>query len=281
MKTKTIIVTGGNAGIGKAIAVALASQKHHVVIISRNPEKGRKALNEIKHESGNKRVKLIIGDLGSVASVKTIAEKIIHQFPDASVLINNAGIWPQKLVVNPDGLEMAFMVNRLAPLILSIMLYQQLKKNKPSRIVNVNAGLYVFGKVDIEKTPYGRDFGNLSTYMNTKLCNIYFAQKFSQIIEHSGVTINAVHPGVIRTNLGDSSGIFGSLLRLMKRTLKEPEYGAQAPVWLATSSDVEKVNGKYFDRFTQKPYAKNAMDASLRESIWDLSLRLASLKFKY
>ncbi|MGB4270095.1 MAG: SDR family NAD(P)-dependent oxidoreductase [Spirochaetota bacterium] len=280
MKSKTIVVTGGNAGIGKAIAVLLAGQKHQVVIISRNPDKGRKALDEIKHVSGNNRVKLIVGDLGSINSVKTIAEKIIHQFPDVSVLINNAGIWPQKLLINTDGLEMAFMVNHMAPLILSLMLYKLLKKNKPSRIVNVNAGLYVFGRVDIEKTPYGKDFGRFSTYMNTKLCNIYFTQKFSQIIENSGVTINAVHPGVIRTNLGDSTGVMGSFLRLLKRTLDEPEYGAQAPVWLATSTDVENINGKYFDRFTQKAYAKNAMDTSLREKLWDLSLQLASLKFK-
>ncbi|MEJ5362000.1 MAG: SDR family NAD(P)-dependent oxidoreductase [Spirochaetota bacterium] len=280
MKSKTIVVTGGNAGIGKAIAVLLAGQKHQVVIISRNPDKGRKALDEIKHVSGNNRVKLIVGDLGSINSVKTIAEKIIHQFPDVSVLINNAGIWPQKLEINPDGLEMAFMVNHMAPLILSIMLFKQLKKNKPSRIVNVNAGLYVFGRVDVEKTPYGEDFGRFSTYMNTKLCNIYFTQKFSQLIENSGVTINAVHPGVIRTNLGDSSGVWGSLLRLFKRTFAEPEYGAQAPVWLATSTEVENINGKYFERFIQKPYAKNAMETSVREKLWDFSLQLASLKFK-
>ncbi|MEW6527282.1 MAG: SDR family NAD(P)-dependent oxidoreductase [Spirochaetota bacterium] len=280
MKSKTIIVTGGNTGIGKAIAVSLAGQKHQVIVISRNPEKGKKALDEIKQVSGNNKVKLLVGDLGSIPSVKTIAEKIIHQFPDVSVLINNAGIWPQKLEINSDGLEMAFMVNHMAPLILSIMLYKQLKKNKPSRIVNVNAGLYVFGRVDVEKTPYGKDFGSFSTYMNTKLCNIYFTQKFSQIIENSGVTINAVHPGVIRTNLGDSSGVWGSLLRLFKRTFAEPEYGAQAPVWLATSTEVENINGKYFERFTQKTYAKNAMEISVREKLWDLSLQLASLKFK-
>lgn len=280
MKSNTIVVTGGNAGIGRAIATELVRQRYHVVIVSRNAAKGKEACDTIKKVTGNPRVDLIEGDLGSIQSVKSIAQKILKNFPDVSVLINNAGIWPQKLEINSDGLEMAFMVNHMAPLILSIMLYKQLKKNRPSRIVNVNAGLYVFGNVDIEKTPYGKDFGKLSTYMNTKLCNIYFTQKFSHIIENSGVTINAVHPGVIRTNLGDSSGIMGLLLRILKRAWAEPEYGAQAPVWLAVSPDVENINGKFFDRFTQKPYAKNALDTSLREKLWDLSLQLASLTFK-
>lgn len=279
MKSRTIVVTGGNAGIGRAIATELAKQKHHVVIVSRNPAKGKEACDTIKKVTGNPRVDLIVGDLGSIQSVKSIAQKIMKNYSDVSVLINNAGIWPTKLEINPDGLEMAFMVNHMAPLILSIMLYKQLKKNKPSRIVNVNAGLYIFGNVDIEKTPYGKDFGKIFTYMNTKLCNIYFTQKFSHIIENTGVTVNAMHPGVIRTNLGDSSGIMGSFLRMVKRTLAEPEYGAQAPVWLAVSPDVENINGKFFDRFTQKPYAKNAVDTSLRDRLWNLSLQLASLKF--
>ncbi|MCX8124211.1 MAG: SDR family NAD(P)-dependent oxidoreductase [Spirochaetes bacterium] len=280
MKSRTIVVTGGNAGIGKAIATELAKQNHHVIIISRNPVKGQKACDEIKNATGNLHVDVIVGDLGSIQSVKNIAQNIINKFPDVSVLINNAGIWPTKLEINPDGLEMAFMVNHMAPLILSTLLYPQLKNNTPARIVNVNAGLYIFGTVDLERTPYGKDFGRFSTYMNTKLCNIYFTQKFAQIIEHSGVTINAVHPGVIRTNLGDSSGITGLLLRLLKLALAKPEYGAQAPVWLAVSPDIENINGKFFDRFTQKPYAKNAVDTSVRDKLWNLSLQLASLKFK-
>ncbi len=278
MTTKSIVVTGGNGGIGKAIALELAKQKHHVIIVSRNPDKGRAALEEIKSASGNTAVDLVTGDLGAIRSVKDTANTIIKKFPRVSILINNAGIWPTKLEINPDGLEMAFVVNHMAPLILSTMLLGQLKKNRPARIVNVNAGLYVKGKVDIEKTPYGEDFGKFATYMNTKLCNIYFTQKFSEIISGSGVTINALHPGVIRTNLGDSPGLLGAFMRLVKRSFDTPEAGAKPPVWLATSPEVEGINGRYFELCGQKPYAPNAMDPALRDRLWDVSMRLASLQ---
>lgn len=274
---KSIVVTGGNAGIGKAIAVELAKLKHHVIIVSRNPDKGRAALEEIRNVSGSSMVHLVTGDLGSIRSTKDLAGQMLKKFPGVSILINNAGIWPTKLEINPDGLEMAFMVNHMAPFILSNMLWGQLKKNKPARIVNVNAGLYVKGKVDLEKTPYGKDFGKFATYMNTKLCNIYFTQKFSEIIQGSGVTINALHPGVIRTSLGESPGLLGSILKFLKKSMDDPETGARPPVWLATSPDVEQINGKFFWLTTQKPYAKNAQDPVLRDKLWDLSMRIASL----
>ncbi|HOD14938.1 MAG TPA: SDR family oxidoreductase [Spirochaetota bacterium] len=277
MAVKSIVVTGGNAGIGKAIALDLAKRKHHVIIVSRNPEKGRAALEEIRGASGNPAVDLVTGDLGAIRSVKEVAETIRKKFPGVSVLINNAGIWPTRLEINPDGLEMAFMVNHMAPLILSTLLLGQLKKNAPARIVNVNAGLYVKGKVDIEKTPYGEDFGKLATYMNTKLCNIYFTQKFSEIINGSGVTVNALHPGVIQTALGDSPGLLGAFMRLVKRSFDTPESGAKPPVWLATSPEVEGINGRYFELCEQKPYAPNAMDPALRDNLWELSMKLASL----
>lgn len=277
MKERTFIITGGNTGVGKAIAINLAKQKHHVAIVSRNPEKGGAALREIKSLSDNQKVDLIIGDLSSVQSCKDLARNILKNYPDLSVLINNAGVWPAKLEINPNGLETAFMVNHMAPFILCNMLLDRLKENAPSRIVNVNAGLYVFGRLDIEKTPYGKDFGRLSTYMNTKLCNIYFTQRFSEMIRDSGVTICAVHPGVLRTNLGDSPGLLGRILKLMKRPMAPPEEGAKAPVWLATCPEPEKTCGKYYELCVEKPYARNARNPELRDRLWDLSARLASM----
>ncbi len=277
MNGKSIVITGGNTGIGKAIAIELSKQKFHVIIVSRNLEKGKSALEEIKNISNNSMVDLITGDLSNIQSTKDLANNILQDYPGISVLINNAGIWPTKLEINKDGLEIAFMVNHLAPLILSNMLFDQLKKNKPARIVNVNAGLYIRGKIDIEKTPYGKDFGMLSTYMNTKLCNIFFTQKFSELIQNSGVTVNAIHPGVIRTNLGISDGFLGGIIKILKKNLDLPETGAKPPVWLATSPDVENKNGRYFDLFSEKPYAKNATNEEMKNKLWDLSIKLASL----
>jgi NAD(P)-dependent dehydrogenase (short-subunit alcohol dehydrogenase family) len=277
MNTKSILITGGNAGIGKAIAVELAKQKHHVVIVSRNAAKGSAVLEEIKAAAKNNTADLIIGDLSGIQSTKELAKNIIKKFPDISICINNAGVWPTKLEINADGLEMAFMVNHMAPFILCHMLLPQLMKNRPARIVNVNAALYPFGKVHLEKTPYGKDFGMTSTYINSKLCNIFFTQKFSELIQNGGVTVNAVHPGVIRTNLGIYPGVLGTIIKIYKVFLKSPKSGAKPPVWLATSPEVASIDGKYFELCKLKPYTKNAVDPELRDKIWDLSLNLASL----
>ncbi|MBN2351533.1 MAG: SDR family NAD(P)-dependent oxidoreductase, partial [Spirochaetales bacterium] len=266
MNTRTYIVTGGNAGIGKAIAAALARMNQRVVIVSRSREKGEKALGEIAAAGDGSSVHLVVGDLGSIRNVKMLAEELSKKYPAASVLINNAGVWPNEFSVNEDGLEYSFMVNHMAPLILCAMLLETLRSNAPARIVNVNAGLYDRGAIDLDKTPFGRDFGRLKTYMNTKLCNIYFTRKFSKIIGGRGVTINAVHPGVIRTNLVNAKGAAGRLLgNVVKRFFASPAEGAEAPVRLAAAPELEGVNGKYFDLKTEKPHAANARDDELME----------------
>jgi len=109
------------------------------------------------------------------------------------------------------------------------------------------------------------------------LCNVLFTRAFAENHEGSGVTINAVHPGVIRTNLGDSPGFLGALLKFVKQFWASPEEGAKAPVWLATSSNVEGVNGKYFDLRVEKPFTANALDDRLSRNLWDLSTRLCGL----
>jgi NAD(P)-dependent dehydrogenase (short-subunit alcohol dehydrogenase family) len=275
MNKRTFIVTGGNSGIGKAAALALAKQGEQVVIVSRNACKGEAALAEVRSLSGNPGTELVVGDLGSVESTKHLAADLLARFPGIVVLINNAGVWPTSLQLNAEGLENAFMVNHLAPYILSRMLYPQLRQNAPSRIVNVNAGLYIKGKVDLSRTPYGKDFGRFSTYMNTKLCNIYCTQSFAKLLDGTGVTVNAIHPGVIRTNLGDTGGLFGWLLRQAKRSWGTPEEGARPVVRLGTAPELEQTNGKYFDLLAEKSYAENAQDDDLREKLWKLSGKLA------
>jgi NAD(P)-dependent dehydrogenase (short-subunit alcohol dehydrogenase family) len=169
------------------------------------------------------------------------------------------------------------MVNHMAPFILSNLLLERLKENTPSRIVNVNAGLYVFGKLDLEKTPYGKDFSRLRTYMNTKLGNILFTCELAKRIEGSGVTVNALHPGVIRTNLGIAPGILGAVLSAAKLLFKPPEEGARAPVWLATAPELETVSGKYFDVKKETELTETAKDTELAEKLWNLSSKLAGM----
>lgn len=278
MKNQTYIVTGGNAGIGLEIARELAAQNLHVVLISRDAQKGATAVADIQQSTGNTAVECLVGDLSTIASTHQLATALLERYPHLTVLINNAGVWMTHKQLNADGLEQSFMVNHMAPFILSHRLLARLQQNQPARIVNVNAGLYVNGQIDLAKTPYGGDFGRIKSYATTKLCNVLFTRQFAQQIAGSGVTINAVHPGVIRTDLGNSKGIIGWLLRLVKRSWSTPAEGAAAPVWLATAAEVGQINGRYFDQKTEIPYHAAAENEALSQELWALSLKLAQLE---
>lgn len=277
---KRAIVTGGTRGIGKEICRQLLAQNYDVSFIGRDKESGKTIEEELKASFPDSSVTYLYGNLGSIASCKKLAKDIQSQHEKIDLLINNAGIWPTQLSTNSDGLEMAFMVNHLAPLILTKELLPNIQKAENSRIVNVNAGLYPKGKVSTEETPYGKDFHKIKTYCNTKLCNILATLEIADKLEGSGTTINALHPGVIKTGLGDFGGFMGLLLNFIKNFWKSPAQGAIAPVWLATAPELEGVNGKYYNEKKEEEITGQATETEIRKSMWNKSLELAGINWE-
>lgn len=277
---KQAIVTGGTRGIGKEICRQLLEKNYHVLFIGRDKQAGAEIEQEFQQAFPDLNANYLYGDLGSIASCKKLAADLQSQFEKIDLLINNAGIWPTQLSTNPDGLEIAFMVNHLAPLILTEALLPNIQNAENARIVNVNAGLYPKGKVSVEETPYGKDFHKIKTYCNTKLCNILATLEIAEKLEGSGTTINALHPGVIKTGLGDFGGFMGLLLNFVKRFWKSPSQGAEAPVWLATAAEINGVNGKYYDEKKLEEITGQATDAEIRKSMWNKSLELAGIDWK-
>ena len=272
---KVFIVTGGNTGIGAAIVQQLAQRGGHVALVSRNRDKGEAAVQAIRAAAPESAVDLVIGDLSTVAAVSDLAATLLERYPRIDVLINNAGVWPMRRVLNADGLESAFMVNHLAPFLLTTLLLQRIKDGGSGRIVNVNAGLYVNGKLDMARTPYGLDFSRIRTYADSKLCNMLFTLELARRLAGTGVTVNAVHPGVIRTALGTTGGPLGWILRQVKRTWDTPEEGAKAPVWLATAPELAQTSGHYFNLLADTAVTATAGDPELARRLWDLSAALA------
>ncbi|MCB8976310.1 MAG: SDR family NAD(P)-dependent oxidoreductase [Ardenticatenaceae bacterium] len=274
MKNRVCVVTGGNAGIGKAIVQTLAAQGAQVVLVSRDKARGETAVQDIRQSISNAHIDLVVGDLGTIAATHQLAQSLLDRYPAIHVLINNAGVWPTKKQLNTDGLEQSFMVNHLAPFMLNRLLLDRLKASAPARIVNVSAGLYVNGRVDLSKTPYGHDFHPIRTYANTKLCNLLCLPLEATQMAGSGVTLNAVHPGVINTNLGIMRGPLGWLMKLIKRGWGTPEQGAIAPVWLATAPELATTHGQYFNEKEATPLAEIAQDTELAQQLWQLSEQL-------
>ncbi len=276
---RTVIVTGANAGIGKAAAHQLAQQGHHVVAVCRDEAKGKAAVAEIRAAvRPDARVDFVQGDLSAVAGVRELAARLLAQYHVIHVLVNNAGVWMTQRKLNADGIEMTFMVNHLAPFLLSNLLLDRLKASAPARIVNVNAGLYMKGEADLEKLPTGENFNRFKTYMHSKLCNVYFTTELARRLEGSGVTVTALHPGVIRTNLGDAPGALGALIRLAKRFWATPEDGAKPVVRLAVADDVQGDSGKYYNEFEEMPIAENATNPETSAKLWALSEKLCGIQ---
>jgi NAD(P)-dependent dehydrogenase (short-subunit alcohol dehydrogenase family) len=147
-------------------------------------------------------------------------------------------------------------------------------ESAPSRIVNVNAGLYVFGRLDLEHTPYGHDFSMFRTYCNSKLAGVIATREMARRLEGAGVTVNALHPGVIRTGLGETPGLLGRFLNLAKAILKTPEKGADPVIHLATSSEVANKTGCFFMLKRDIPVIRKARDDAFNGELWKMSERL-------
>ncbi len=247
---RTAVVTGGNRGIGRAVVDSLAGKGYRVVALCRRPV-------------GIPGAEVVVGDLSCARTVALAADALASACPSIDVLVHNAGVWPTRRVLNEDGLELAFAVNHLAPFQLNLALEKRL-----SRVVQVSAGLYVKGRVDPGRTPAGADFHRMRTYCDTKLANLLMLPLFARRWQDAGVTVNAVHPGVIRTRLGDPGGPLGLLLRAVKLTWAAPAAGAAPVVRLA---EVEGVTGTYFDVDAERPVAH---DAELAEALWHQAVEL-------
>ncbi|GAB5554711.1 MAG: hypothetical protein Sapg2KO_43020 [Saprospiraceae bacterium] len=263
----TVLVTGGNRGIGKAIAEILLKQGYRVIISVRKVAEGQTVVEALKVSTGNPAISFIQGDLSNIQSCLNLIKQVQLAHPEIDTLINNAGVMMLEKQLNEDGLEISFMVNYLAPYLLCKGLLPILKANQPARIVNVNSKLYGMGKLDIEKTPYGLDFNKIKTYATSKLCNACFTIDFAQEIAESGVTINAVHPGVINTGIGDGPGFLSQIVKFIKRFWKTPLEGADAPNWLAVDPKLDTIHGKYFDLKKEVEYHVKAMDAEVRKAL--------------
>jgi NAD(P)-dependent dehydrogenase (short-subunit alcohol dehydrogenase family) len=272
---KTVLITGGNSGIGLATATRLAEAGAHVVLTSRDPDRGAAAVATIRERTGSDRVEAMVLDLADRASIRSFAAAFLDRYDRLDVLVNNAGLVQGEHTTTADGVETTWAVNHLGPFLLTDLLLDQLRDSAPARIVNVASLAHRRGTLDVDD-PFrvAEPFQGLVVYARSKLANVLFTRELARRLEGTGVTANCCHPGTIRSGFGqdgDARGIFAVLLALARPVFPGPEIGAYAPLHLATSPELATVTGQYFDgRRVSRP-SRDARDDLVARRLWDHS----------
>ncbi|OCT81271.1 retinol dehydrogenase 14 [Xenopus laevis] len=276
MRGKTVIITGANCGIGKATAAELVKQEARVILACRDQGRAEEAAAELRREAGD-RGEIVIKqlDLSSLQSVRRFCQEVLKEEPRLDVLINNAGIFQCPYTKTEDGFEMQFGVNHLGHFLLTHHLLGLLKSSAPSRIVVVSSKLYKYGEINFDDLNSEKSYSKSFGYSRSKLANILFTRELAMRLEGTGVTVNALHPGIVRTNLGRHINIpilIKPLFNVVSWALfKTPEEGAQTSIYLASSPEVEEVSGKYFGNCKEEELLPKAMDDLVARKLWDIS----------
>src|SRR5436309_5174499 len=267
MQGKICMVTGANSGIGKATALALAQMGATVVMVCRDRARGEEAKSEITTKSRKNAVDLLQADLSSQQSIRQLVENFQHHYTRLHVLINNAGAtFPGRRRETVDGVEMTFAVNYLAPFLLTNLLLDVLKASAPARIVNVSSDAQASGYIQMDDLQAEKLYRPMRTYPQAKLAVVLFTYELARRLQGTGVTTNCLHPGFVATHFGqrDAGPAFRLLVKLIGGFGASPEKGAKTSIYLASSSDVEGVTGKYFVKSIPKRSAAISYHESLQ-----------------
>ena len=278
MQNKICLITGATSGIGRAAAMSLAKMGATVIVAGRDEERCQSTVAHIQHETRNFHVDYLVGDLSVQAQVRQLAEKFKSRYNHLDVLVNNAGAINFFRKLSADGIEMTFALNHLAYFLLTNLLLDTIKASAPARIVNVASNSHLHQHLDFNNLELKRGYNPMRAYGRSKLCNLYFTYELARRLEGTGVTVNAMHPGFVATNMGANNGRLVRLfLPLVHRNSLTPEQGASTAVYLASSPDVEGVTGKYFVRERKRASDPVSYDESAARRLWKMSEEITGL----
>jgi NAD(P)-dependent dehydrogenase (short-subunit alcohol dehydrogenase family) len=279
---KIVLITGASGGIGLEASVKIARMGAHVVMVARDRRRGEEAVAAVKARSGRDDVSLLVCDMSSIASVVTLADDFRAQYGRLDVLVNNAGSIKAAREITGDGLEWTFAANYLGHFLLTNLLLDLLRKSAPARVVNVSSAAHRQATIEFDNLQFEKGgYSLLQAYGRSKLAQILFTIELSRRLEGTGVTVNALHPGVVATGIWTRSA-FPWYLRAPIAWAKAlfmltPVQGADRVVYLATSSEVEGRSGGYYEKNRRVDPSSTARDQTLARRFWEASAKLARL----
>lgn len=278
MLGKVCLVTGATAGIGKVTATKLAAQMATLIITGRNQQKTAATAQQIKSESGNKLVHYLVADFSDLQQVRDLAATFKKQYTRLDVLVNNAGAFFNSRIRTPYEVEMTFLVNHLAPFLLTNLLLETIKSSAPARIVNVSSESHKQDKMNFDDLGFNRNYFGVMAYGRSKLANILFTYELARRLANSNVTVNALHPGFVATDIWKTNfSIFGPALKwIVGKIALTPEQGADNSIYLASSSEVAGITGKYFNKREPVQSSPISNDEIVAQKLWEISERLTT-----
>jgi retinol dehydrogenase 12 len=278
LRGKTVVVTGASSGIGSAAAVELARLGADVVPVGRDAGRLAQTAAQIRKANPAATPEPLQAEFASLDEVRRLADELLRRHSRIDVLVNNAGLVSGRRSVTPDGNETTFAVNHLAPFLLTNLLMERLRSSSPSRIVTTSSDAHRSGLIDLDDLQGERRWSSWKAYSNSKLANVLFTRALARRLEGTQVSANCLHPGVIRTRLGRSSGgLFGAGWRVAGLFFRSARRGAATIVHLAASEEGGRVSGGYFVESRLATPSLQAQDDELGERLWQASERLTGL----
>jgi len=276
---QTCVITGATSGVGLSAAWRLARGGAHLVLVSRNNDKAIGVQRQLESAFATE-VSIVLADLAELADVRRAAEEILARHDRIDLLINSAGVFHTRRALTSAGLETVFCVNHLAPFLLTRLLLDRMVASAPARIIQVNSQGHRFGGLDLDDLDWDRRrYRGLQGYGAAKTAQLLTVWGLADRLAGTGVTINAIHPGAVRSSIGMNNGL---LYRIYKRGflwwfLKDATISGDAIYYLAAAPEMAGISGRYYNLTIEEKPAAHALDRALDKRVWNVSEDLCGL----
>lgn len=278
---KTCLITGATSGIGKATAFALAEAGCSLILTGRNTKKGTKIIKSLTSKFKSQKFEFISADLSSLKEVNQLAQTIKSKYSTIDILINNAGARFNDFHKSEDGVELTFAINHLGHFLLTLSVLDLIKKSPSGRILNISSSAHSSSKTDFTEINTPNNYDRKKAYSDSKLANLLFTYELAVRLRNSGITVNAVNPGGVLTNLGKNNGYFAwfkhIIYHLLKRELQFPSNAAKNILYLSDSDQAPVITGKYFYKRKEIKSSQHSYNKDISVRLWDLSSQLCGL----
>lgn len=283
MNGKHALITGATDGIGKQAALEIAGMGAAVTLVGRNKAKTRAVCGELQSQTGNRNIDWLLGDLSSMTEVRRIADEFRARHDRLDVLLNNAGAIFSEFHQSADGFEMTFALNHLSYYLLTNLLLDMLADTSQTageaRIINVSSSAHRNATLRLDNLREPSGYSLMNSYGASKLMNVLFTYELARQLEDTAITVNAVHPGVVRTRFGhDTSRLWSIMVKVLQRLFAiSPQKGAETLVYLAASPDVAGISGKYWNNKRQKQSSQISCDREQQRALWEYSAEVTGI----